>query len=309
MKSSAVDLSHPSSLLFIPDHDSQRDPLLFRVRAAAEVRFPRISGPALALEVNRPERIYIHYRHESGGPWWELAKQIAVLDRIELPTRVFGRPLWHYAHQCDLMRLLILRRYGGIYLDIDTLCVRPFTELLDNTCVMGHQTGRGLCNAVILSEPEGVFVNAWLDSFRRFRSTGRDQYWDEHAVIVPGLLAHQPQLRRSITICEERAFFFPHWNNMAALFESGDEALFAQSYCIHYWETLTRQRRLQPIVPERASRAPAISPALCGGPLGAVGNQRSVERPQELRFIDSTRIAESCFLLSGLFHRRPPAGN
>jgi hypothetical protein len=206
-----------------------------------------------ALEINQPERIYFHYQHESRGRWWEMAKRMVVLNRVEPPTQIFGRPLWHYAHQCDVLRLLMLQRHGGIYLDIDTLCVRPFTALLRNACVMGRQPGRGLCNAVILSEAEGMFVNAWLESYRNFRSVGRDAYWDEHSVLVPAQLIGQPELRESITICDERAFFFPHWNNMEAFFESGDEAPFARSYCIHYWETLTRQRWLGRIEPASAA--------------------------------------------------------
>jgi hypothetical protein len=206
-----------------------------------------------ALEINRPERICFHYLHESRGPWWELAKRIVTASRVEPPTRIFGRPLWHYAHQCDVLRLLILQRHGGIYLDIDTLCVRPFTDLLHHACVLGRQPERGLCNAVILSEPEGAFVNAWLESYRTFRSAGHDAHWDEHSVIMPARLAARPELRGAIAIAEERAFFFPMWNDMGALFESGDETLFARSYCIHYWETLTRQCWLRRIEPRNAA--------------------------------------------------------
>jgi hypothetical protein len=209
-----------------------------------------------ALEINQPQRIYLHYRHESCGPWWELTKKLVVLRQVEPPTQIFGRPLWHYAHQCDVLRLSVLRRYGGIYLDIDTLCVRPFADLLGNACVMGRQPGRGLCNAVILSEPEGKFVRGWLESYRSFRSVGHDAYWDEHSVVVPAQLARQARWRESITTCDASAFFFPLWNNMEALFESDRADLFARSYCIHYWETLTRRRWLQRIVPQNAAKGP-----------------------------------------------------
>jgi len=205
-----------------------------------------------ALEINRPERIYLHYRYECRGPWWERAKQIAILHQVEPPAAIHGRPLWHYAHQCDLLRLLLLRQYGGVYLDIDTLCVRPFSDLLGNACVMGLQRGRGLCNAVILSEPDGAFINAWLESYRTFRSAGRDAYWDEHSVVMPARLTLRSDLRSAIAVCDERAFFFPLWNNMEALFESDDEALFSHSYCVHYWETLTRDRWLKRIVASSA---------------------------------------------------------
>ena len=159
----------------------------------------------------------------------------------------------------------MLLEHGGIYLDIDTLCVRPFTALRTSECVLGQQPKkRGLCNAVILSEPRGVFLTAWLDRYHSFRSRGRDWHWDEHSVRVPARSARTRELRSHITVLNERAFFFPHWTEMECLFESADETLFQDSYCIHYWETLTRERWLQPITPETAVAGLAISRALCG---------------------------------------------
>ncbi|MCY2994491.1 MAG: glycosyltransferase, partial [Planctomycetota bacterium] len=132
-----------------------------------------------AYELNRPERIYLHYQHECSGEWWQKARELVTLNRIEAPSEIYGRPLKHFAHRADVVRLRALLEQGGIYLDIDTLCVRPFTELRTQACVLGKQ-GRwyGLCNAVILSEPQGVFLSAWLDSFHTFRSVGHDAYWD-----------------------------------------------------------------------------------------------------------------------------------
>lgn len=226
----------------------------FGLAPQAEFGFLEYLAIKSAREINRPQRIYLHYRHECRGPWWQRAKRLATLERIEPPTAIHGRPLLHYAHQCDVLRLLALRQYGGIYLDIDTLCVRPFSDLLDRACVMGTQRDRGLCNAVILSEPQGTFVNAWLDSYRSFRSAGRDEYWDEHSVIVPRRLADTAALGPHISVVDQRAFFYPLWNEMPQLFESSDPAPFAGSYCIHYWETMTRQRWLRGITAESAAR-------------------------------------------------------
>ena len=35
------------------------------------------------------------------------------------PTSVFGKPVNHFAHQADIIRLLAMKHMGGIYLDID----------------------------------------------------------------------------------------------------------------------------------------------------------------------------------------------
>ena len=138
-------------------------------------------------------------------------------------------------------------------MDIDTLCVRPFTPLLGGRCVLGLQGKRGLCNAVILSEPQGEFVRAWWESYRRFRSLGYDRYYDEHSVIIPGQMARDPHLQSHVTVLGDRAFFYPLWDDMQELFASGDPAGFKDSYCIHYWESKTCRQWLSKISAENAA--------------------------------------------------------
>jgi hypothetical protein len=224
----------------------------FGLRPDASFGFLEYLAIKSAYEINRREQILMHYQHECSGPWWDKAKEIVTLNHVEAPKEIFGRPLLHFAHQSDVIRLQMLREHGGIYLDIDTLCIRPFTELLTHECVMGIQWMRGLCNAVILSEPDGVFLTAWLDNYRTFRGRGSGlrNYWDEHSVKLPRRLARQRRLRSHITILNKPAFFFPHWGSMHHLFVSEDERKFQDSYCIYYWESNTRRRWLDKITPE-----------------------------------------------------------
>ena len=84
--------------------------------------------------------------------------------------------------------------HGGIYLDMDTLCLRPFTPLLHHECVMGHQNPGGLCDATILAAPRSLFMRRWWNEYRWFRSKGHDEFWDEHATGVPYQLAQLPGL-------------------------------------------------------------------------------------------------------------------
>ena len=201
-----------------------------------------------AYVVNRPSEVRFHYWFEPKGTWWNATKPFVTPVRTRPPERVFGCRVLHYAHQADVVRLYVLRTYGGIYLDIDTLCIRPFTPLLDHRCVMGFQDLRpGLCNAVILSEPSGKFVSTWLQTYRRFRSTGRDDHWDEHSVLVPTALARDPRWSHDIHTEPSTAFFFPSWLHMDELFENDDETTFESSYCVHLWASLTKKQWLSKI--------------------------------------------------------------
>jgi hypothetical protein len=199
--------------------------------------------------VNRPSEIVLHYAHAPGGQWWDRVQRYARLEQIEPPTQVFGRPLRHFAHQSDVFRLECLLRQGGIYLDVDVLCLRPFTGLLGRECVMGRQLGLGLCNAVMLAAPASRFLAAWHQQYRTFRSAGRDKRWDEHSVRLPRKLAAKRGLRDTITVLPETAFFFPLWGEIDRFLVAGDVTPFDGSYCVHLWETFTVDR-LRAIAPD-----------------------------------------------------------
>jgi hypothetical protein len=69
----------------------------------------------------------------------------------------------------------------------------------------------GITNAVILAEPNAPFLRRWLDAYRSFRSKGKDEFWDEHSVVLPAKLARKyPQ---DITVLSEKAFFWPLWHD------------------------------------------------------------------------------------------------
>lgn len=99
-----------------------------------------------ALEILKPEVIYMHYVYEPTGWWWNEWKDRVAKSgttRLEMVkqrdvTSVFGRPIEHFAHKADVLRLEALRDHGGIYLDVDVLVVRGPPVLF-----FGAYPGRG----------------------------------------------------------------------------------------------------------------------------------------------------------------------
>lgn len=156
-----------------------------------------------AAEVNKPQQIIFHYEFEPTGPWWEATRPYLTLNPIVAPRQIFGRPLEHFAHRADIVRLEALRESGGIYLDLDVLCVNSLASLCSESMVMGIEQNVGLCNAVILAEPRAPFLDLWYERYRDFSGT----QWNKHSVVVPWELAQQhPSL---IRVLDEYAFFFP----------------------------------------------------------------------------------------------------
>ena len=200
-----------------------------------------------AIDINNPEKVYFHYKHEPYGLWWEKIKPYLTLEEVEPPSEIYGNPVYHYAHQADIIRLQKLIKYGGIYLDIDTICVKSFSELLDNKFVLGIQSDKtntqiyGLCNAVMLSEKNSEFGLKWIDEYVSFRSKGRDMYWDEHSVIIPLKLAYYNS--DLVTVLESNCFYNPLWYNINNyLFNNkinidNYKKIINKNYCIHLWDT------------------------------------------------------------------------
>ena len=202
-----------------------------------------------AIDINQPEKVYFHYKNEPYGPWWDKIKDKLILEFVEPPTEIYGNDILHYAHQADVTRLQKLIKYGGIYLDIDTICLKSFKDLLNNKFVMGIQSNKnkeeiyGLCNAIMLSEKNSEFALKWIDEYTKFRSKGRDIYWDEHSVQYPLKLAQRfPEL---ITVLDHNSFYNPLWYNIHDYLFNEElnienyKELVNKNYCIHLWDTYT----------------------------------------------------------------------
>ncbi|WVQ82214.1 hypothetical protein IAT38_004342 [Cryptococcus sp. DSM 104549] len=190
----------------------------------------------------KPEVVYFHCIHEPRGYWWERVKGWEGWVDEEQGGEVKGevrvmrardvqwvgkdrRPVVHFAHKADIIRLEVLLEYGGIYLDIDTFILRPFApfSLLQHDTVLALEAHgltflrppgsddemkpKGLCNAVIVARKGAEFLERWLGSYEGFR----EDKWTEHSVEMPWTLAQMyPTL---VTVLSERTFFWPLWTD------------------------------------------------------------------------------------------------
>ena len=223
-----------------------------------------------AADVNNPETIFFHYEIEPTGEWWDKAKPLLTLNKIKAPDSFMGNTLYHVAHKADVVRLQALKEYGGIYLDLDTICVKPLHSLYNHSFIIGQELKpeyipknwrqkikyairkqfqgkkeneiNGLCNAALLAEKGSPFVNLWLDTYSSFRSKGRDKYWNEHSVFVPiKLAAENPD---KITLLSPYAFHYPLYNKpgLESMFEKVTD--FRDAYLHHLWESFSWEKYL-----------------------------------------------------------------
>jgi hypothetical protein len=180
------------------------------------------------------------------------------VERITAPREIFGNPLVHYAHRADVVRLEKVLSRGGIYLDGDVFVHVGFDRLLGYATVLGKQvldeTVVGLCNAVILAEPEAPFLRRWHSEYRSFRSKGHDVYWDEHSVRIPYQLSKQ--FPDEVTVLPHSAFFWPTYKaeDLALIFDSAAPIDLSRAYATHLWETPAWEPYLEHLTPRRVRR-------------------------------------------------------
>jgi hypothetical protein len=160
-----------------------------------------------AWKVNRPDCIYFHHTEVPTGQWWDKARAYLTLHRVEPVRQVHGNPITYPAHMADVIRLEMLQRFGGIYLDLDIVSLRPYAPFLQHEFVMGMEPGTGLCNAVVMARQDAEFLSLWREQYRSFDGSR----WNHHSVVLPWQMAQaHPQL---IHVADKYAFFYPTHND------------------------------------------------------------------------------------------------
>lgn len=183
---------------------------------------------------------FIWTAFEPCGRYWEAIKPYAKICKIDPPNAVFGNPIPHPSHKCDWLRLQVLKQYGGVYLDCDTITVKSFDSIIADPATMVTEFASGslvgLCNAFIAAAPESEFIKQWIAKFKNFRSLGRDQYWNESAVRWPHELWSNGA---EVTATMSDFFMQPDWTptGIAAMFQQDKQFPYAIGH--HLWESFS----------------------------------------------------------------------
>lgn len=133
-----------------------------------ELNFVGFMSLVSVIRFVNPCLIIFHGDSLPYGRYWDfivgISPNIIHLKR-QRPRSVFGQKIIFDEHSGDIMRIEALLRYGGIYMDTDTIIVRPIDELRKYPCVMSTQY-RKLGSAFILAENNSTFLQKWMDGYR-----------------------------------------------------------------------------------------------------------------------------------------------
>ncbi|XP_041366970.1 uncharacterized protein LOC121381692 [Gigantopelta aegis] len=182
----------------------------------------------------RPARIFLWIDMVPEGNYFaEIRQKVPELYLIhrETPKQIYGRQIKVSEHHTDIVRLEAVLEYGGIYLDLDAMVVKPLDPLLNYEVVMGYEHENGLCNGVIIAVAWADFLKIWHMEYKSFH----DAQWAEHSVHLPAKLAKK---HRNLIHTEERSFHRPNWmqHELRQLYEVGNLYDWKKNnYIVHLW--------------------------------------------------------------------------
>jgi mannosyltransferase OCH1-like enzyme len=148
----------------------------------------------------------------------------------------YARKAW--SRLSNLVRLEVLLREGGVYLDVDVEVVKSFDSLLGLQCVVGFQTEHArresINNAVIAAQAGSVFLRDCRDTtLRCFRQSGvlpRGPAVMSAVLRRYGLRKYGSQTIGEVTLLPREAFYPYGWDEH---FSPG--CVTPNTYCIHHW--------------------------------------------------------------------------
>lgn len=218
----------PNNIYFVYGLKIQKSEMLF-------VHYLAVLSSKL---INNPDNIYFYYHYEPFGKWWDNIKNIVTTIKIDIPLKWGDEPIHHYAHAADFIRMDILFKYGGVYMDIDTISINPYNKYLSHKFVIGKQTRPvGLSNAIMMSEPKTEFLKLWLDNYPDyFKSTPPGtKHWDLASIKLPYKLSESFD-SKYITILDSEVFCNPNWDQCEMIFEKNNN-INDKLITLHLWET------------------------------------------------------------------------
>lgn len=128
------------------------------------------------------------------------------------------------AQLAGLVRLEVVHRFGGVYVDMDFEPIKPFDPLLNNQLFIGTEDGTVLTDAVFGAEPNHPGLASAINAFI-------NGYWSNNPSETGPLhtTAHLSG-RDDVTVLPTELFYPYLWTEPQRANES-----FPDAYAVHHW--------------------------------------------------------------------------
>ncbi|KAL1422254.1 hypothetical protein MTO96_022135 [Rhipicephalus appendiculatus] len=140
----------------------------------APLSFIEVVSIRAAWLQQRPDSLMIHCNNCSAttaSENWKHIKDIPrlILNYVEKPETIFGTKVSWIQHASDIVRIRVLRKYGGIYLDSDSYVVKSLDKYRRYETAIGWPPGQYIGSQVIVAHKQSEFLRLYYESYRKYR--------------------------------------------------------------------------------------------------------------------------------------------
>lgn len=193
------------------------------------------------LFYNKPKYVFFYYTFEPYGLYWDMIKHKLILIKIpkNFEFKIGNKIAEKFAHKADFLRIELLKKYGGVYVDMDTITNKNFTNLFHYDFIIGFQEKYNnidcLCNAIMFGKPNNTFINEW---YNRYPSYFEKDKWCEASVHLPGIIYQEKKFNHNILIVNEDMMLRPLYTETHKIFENSHK-VHQDLICLHLWESFS----------------------------------------------------------------------
>ena len=207
------------------------------------------------LYYNKPKYSFFWYIYEPYGKYWDIIKNKLILIKIDenIIFKLNDKIITKYAHKADILRMEILLKYGGVYLDIDTITYRSLNTINnfdDYEFFIGIQERNWnyenninidilLCNAIMASKPNSNFMIKWWNKYNKYFDPNK---WCEASVYLPSILYEElnEEEKNNIYTANETMMYKPLYSECNLIFE-GEENISNDLLILHHWDSFSNK--------------------------------------------------------------------
>ncbi|XP_049948954.1 lactosylceramide 4-alpha-galactosyltransferase-like isoform X2 [Schistocerca serialis cubense] len=163
---------------------------------------------------------------------------------------------WPIEHASDVMRLVALWKYGGVYLDLDFVVLRQLSELGENWAGAEDSATVANCALSLSARPDSAGPEVAAACLQSLRDCFDGEQWTHNGpALLTRILAQRCNADSTAAMADcggfrvlPAALFFPvHYNSWQMYFSEEDAnttlAKLETAYAVHVWNKLSRISR------------------------------------------------------------------
>ena len=216
---------------------------VFFVRIGSEFRIVEWLAVMSAVKFIKPDNITIFASEPLRGCWWNRTRSFVNLEIVPKQawvTKLNGKRLTERAHKSDFLRIEMLYRRGGIYMDTDIIVQKSFDPLLNEQIILAEELPAVPNVAVMVARKHSCF----MCNFMKHACQNFNGGWTTHSVAtLRGMYSREWKNYNDAVLLQRRVGFYTFaWNELHELYEVNMEKLpfnVSEAYGIHLYNHIS----------------------------------------------------------------------